>query len=69
MGVVYYYLRLSQNHNVAMLDNLNGFPGVVDGDRKLGENGIYYQVWEVDLCGGFRKISHWNQLNVCYERD
>ena len=44
MGVVYYYLRLSRNHNVAMLDNLNGFPGVVDGDRKLGENGIYYQV-------------------------
>ena len=30
---------------------------------------MYYWVWEVDLCGAFRKIGHWNQLNVCYERD
>ena len=44
MGVVYNYLGFSRKCNVAMLDNPNDFPGVVDGDRKLGENGIYYQV-------------------------
>ena len=58
MGVVYCYLRLSRNHNIVLLDKLKDAPGVVDSDRMLGKNGIYYQVWEVDLCGTFCKISH-----------
>ena len=37
-------------------------PGVVDADRMLGKNGIYYRVWEVELCGAFWKIGHWNKL-------
>ena len=46
---------------------LKDAPGVVDGYRMLGKNGIYYRVWEVDLCGAFWKIGHWNQLNVFCE--
>ena len=29
---------------------LKDAPGVADGDSMLGENDIYYRVWEVDLC-------------------
>ena len=35
----------------------------------LGKNGINYPMWEVDLCGTFWKIVHWNRLNACCERD
>ena len=52
-----------------LLVKLKDALGVADGDRLLGENRIYYGVWEVDLCEAFRKIGHWNQLNVCCERD
>ena len=69
MGVVCCHLRLSRNHNVVLLDKIKDAPAVLDSDRMLGENGIYYRVWEVDLCRTFSKISHWNQLNVCCERD
>ena len=31
---------------------LKDAPGVVDGDRMLGKNGIYDRVWEVGLEGG-----------------
>ena len=47
-----------------LLDELKEAPGVVDGDRILGKNGIYYQAWEVGLCGAFWKIGRWNQVNV-----
>ena len=43
---------------IVLLDKLKDAPGVVDSYRMLGKNGIYYQVWEVDLCGTFCKISH-----------
>ena len=69
LRVVCYYLRVSRNGNVVLLVKLKDAPGVVDGDRMLDENGIYYQLWELDLCGTFWKIGHWNQLNVCCERD
>ena len=69
MRVVCYYPRVGRNHNVMLLVKLKDAPGVVDGDRMLGENGINYRMWGVDLCGVFRKISQWNQLNVCWERD
>ena len=59
MGVVCYYLRVNQNCNIVLLDKLKDPSGVVDGD--------------VVECSGmeivFRKISHWNQLNVCFERE
>ena len=59
MGIVCYYLRVNQNRNVVLLDKLKDPPGVVDGD--------------VVECSGmeiaFRKISYWNQLNVCFERE
>ena len=51
--MVCYYLRVSQNHNVVLLVELKDALGIVDGDKMLGENGIYYQVWEVGLCGVF----------------
>ena len=38
-----------------LLDKLKDVPGVADGDRMLVENGIYYRVWEVELCGAFQK--------------
>ena len=38
-----------------LLDKLKDVPGVADGDRILVENGIYYRVWEVELCGAFQK--------------
>ena len=69
MRVVCYYLRISRNRNVVFLNKLKDAPSVVDGDKMLDKNGIYYRVWEVDLCGAFQKIGHWNQLNVCCERD
>ena len=71
MKVACYNLRVSQKRNFVLLVKLKDALGVVDGDRMLGENGIYYQVWELDLCGAFRKIGHWDcdQLNVCCERD
>ena len=69
MRVVCYYPRVGRNHNVMLLVKLKDAPGVVDGDRMLGENGINYRMWGVDLCGVFWKISQWNQLNVCWERD
>ena len=59
MDVVCYYLRVNQNCNVVFLDKLKDPPGVVDGD--------------VVECSGmeiaFGKISHWNQLNVCFEKE
>ena len=64
MRVVCYYLRVSLNRNAMLLVKLKDTPSVEDGDRMLCENGIYYRVWEADLCGAFRKIGHWNQLNV-----
>ena len=69
MGVFCCYLRLSRNHNVVLLDKLKDASGVLDSDRMLGENGINYRVYEVDLCGKFCKISLWNQPNVCCERE
>ena len=69
MRVVCYYLRVSLNRNAMLLVKLKDTPSVEDGDRMLCENGIYYRVWEADLCGAFRKIGHWNQLNVFCERD
>ena len=69
MRVVCYYLRVFQNRNIVLLVKLRNIPGVVDEDRMLGKNGIYYPAWGVDLCGAFQKIAHWNQLNVCCERD
>ena len=51
--MVCYYLRVSQNHNVVLLVELKDALGIVDGDKMLGESGIYYQVWEVGLCGVF----------------
>ena len=42
MRVVYYNLRVSRKRNVVLLVKLKGAPGVVDGDRMLGKNGIYY---------------------------
>ena len=42
MRVVYYNLRVSRKHNVVLLVKLKGAPGVVDGDKILGKNGIYY---------------------------
>ena len=50
MRVVCYYLTLSGNRNVVLLVKLKDAPGVADGDSMLGENDIYYRVWEVDLC-------------------
>ena len=41
MRVVCYSLRVSWKCNVVLLVNLKDAPGVVDGDRVLGENGIY----------------------------
>ena len=58
MRVVCYYLTLSGNRNVVLLVKLKDAPGVADGDSMLGENDIYYRVWEVDLCGAFPKIDH-----------
>ena len=69
MRVVCYYLTFSGNRNVVLLVNLKDAPGVTDGDSMLGENDIYYRVWEVDLCGAFPKIDYWNQINVYCERD
>ena len=42
MRVVCYYLRVNWKPNVVLLDKLKDAPGVVDGGRMLGENGIYY---------------------------
>ena len=42
MRVVCYSLRVSQKCNLVLLVKLS--PGVVDADRVLGENGIYYRV-------------------------
>ena len=69
MRVVCYYLTFSGNRNVVLLVKLKDAPGVTDGDSMLGENDIYYRVWEVDLCGAFPKIDHWSQINVYCERD
>ena len=52
-----------------LLVKLKNALGAVDACRMLGENGIYYSLWEVDLCGAFQKIGHWNQLTACCERD
>ena len=52
LTLVCYYLRVSRNHNIVLLLELKGAPGVVDGDRMLGKNGIYDRVWEVGLEGG-----------------
>ena len=70
MKVVCYNLRVSRKCNVLLLVKLKDTPGVVDGDRMLGENGIYSRVWQDDLYGAFRKIGYWNcdQLNVGCER-
>ena len=48
---------------------LKDTPSVVDEDGKLGENSVYYRVWEVDLWGAFWKVGYWNQLDLCCERD
>ena len=32
-------------------------PGVVDGDRVLGENRIYYRVLEGDYCGSSGRLA------------
>ena len=69
MRVVCYYLTFSGNRNVVLLVKLKDAPRVADGDSMLGENDIYYRVWEVDLCGAFPKIDHWNEINVYCERD
>ena len=39
--MVCYYLRVSQNCRVVSLVKLEDAPGVVDGNRILGENRIY----------------------------
>ena len=67
--MVCYYPRVSRNRNVVLMVKLKDAPGVVDGDQMLGENGICYRVWEVDWCGAFQMIGHWNQLNVRCKRD
>ena len=41
-AVVFYYLRVNQNRNVVLLVKLKDAPAVVDGDRLLAKNGIYY---------------------------
>ena len=42
MRDVCYYFRVSQNDNIVLLAKLKDAPGVVDGDRMLGKNRIYY---------------------------
>ena len=69
LRMVCHYVRVSRNHNIVLLVKLKDASGVVDGDRMLGNNGVNYRVWEVDLCGAFWKIGQWNQLNVCCEKD
>ena len=39
--MVCYYFRVSRKHNVVLLAKLKDAPGVLDGDRMLGKNGIY----------------------------
>ena len=52
LTLVCYYFRVSRNHNIVLMLELKDAPGVVDGDRMLGKNGIYDRVWEVGLEGG-----------------
>ena len=54
------YFRVSRNHNILLLLKLKDAPGVADGDGILGENGIYFRVWEVDLC------EDWTQKSAKY---
>ena len=37
--MVCYYLRVAQNCNIVLLNNLKYIPGVLDGDRVLGKMG------------------------------
>ena len=39
--MVCYYLRVTRNCSVVLLVKLKDVPGVLDGDRVLGKNGIY----------------------------
>ena len=41
-------LSASWQRNVVLLVKLKDATRVVDVNRLLGENGIYYRVWEVD---------------------
>ena len=43
MRVVCYSLRVNRKRNVVLLVKLKDAPGVVDWDRVLAKNGIYYE--------------------------